>query len=126
MRVPGGDLVGHEQALVLGGRAIANADVDDIRSLRALAVLVGADGLDLIGRAGVRVELVDLHAVLGLVGLDDLAVVGPVVRQRDGGQRAFGLGRATRGHAAAGAAGCSSLGRAGGHERRDGDQGEEL
>ena len=41
-------------------------------------VLVGLDGLDLVAGAGVRVQLVDRDAVLGVKPVDDLAVVAPV------------------------------------------------
>jgi hypothetical protein len=93
-RIPGRDLVGLDQAFGLGGRAEGEADVDHVRSLRALVVLVGLDGFDFVARAGVGVEFVDGEAVLGLEAFDDAAVAAPVVRQGDGGQLAFFLAAA--------------------------------
>ena len=49
------------QALGLGGRAEREADVDHVGRLRAGVVLVGADRLELVGRAGVGVQLVDVR-----------------------------------------------------------------
>ena len=83
-RVPGRDLVGLDQLVGLGRVAEGDADVDDVRRLRAGVVLVGLDRLDLVAGAGVGVELVDREAVLGLEAVDDRAVVAPVVGQGDG------------------------------------------
>ena len=92
-RVPGRDLVGLDQAFGLGRGAEAETDVDHVGSLRAGIALVGLDGFDFIGRAGIRVQLVDGDArILGLEAFDHGAIAAPVVRQGDGGQLAFGLG----------------------------------
>ncbi len=91
-RVPGGDLVGLDQAVGLGGRAEGEADVDDVRSLRAGVALVGLDGFDFVARTGIRVQFVDFEAVLGLEAGNDVAIAAPVVRESDGRQRAFLLG----------------------------------
>ncbi len=90
--VPGGDLVGLHQPLLLGGRPEGEAHVDHVGRLRTLVVLVGADRLELVGGAGVGIELVDLDAVLGLEPLDHAAVAAPVVRQGDGCHRPLRLG----------------------------------
>jgi hypothetical protein len=93
-RVPGGDLVGLDQAVGLGGRAEGQADVDDVGRLRALVVLVGLDGLDLVAGAGIGVEFVDGDVrILRLEAGDDVAVATPVMRQGDGGELAFLLRR---------------------------------
>ena len=92
-RIPGRYLVGLDQAFGLGGRAEGETDVDDVGRLRALVVLVRLDRLDLVGRAGIRVQLVDRDfRVLGLEAGNDVAVAAPVMRQRDGRQLAFRLG----------------------------------
>ena len=91
--VPGGNFVGLRQTLGLGGRTEGKAHVDDVGGLRALVVLVGLDRFDLVGGPGVGVQLVDGDfRILGLEAVDDSAVSAPVMRQRDGRQRAFGLG----------------------------------
>jgi hypothetical protein len=90
--VPGRDLVGLDQSLGLGGGTIGEADVDDVRRLRALVVLVGLDGFDLVAGARIRVQLIDLDAVFVLEALQQRAVAAPVVRQRDGGELPFLLG----------------------------------
>jgi myo-inositol 2-dehydrogenase / D-chiro-inositol 1-dehydrogenase len=91
-RVPGRDLVGLDEAFGLGLRAEGEADVDHVGRLRALVVLVGADRLKLVRRAGVRIELVDGDLrILRLEAGDDLAITAPVVSQRDGGEHAFRL-----------------------------------
>ena len=59
-RVPGRDLVGLQQPVLLGRRPEGQADVDHVRRLRAGVALVGLDRLDLVARAGVGIELVDL------------------------------------------------------------------
>ena len=51
--------------------------------------LVGVGGLDLLRRGRVRLLRGDLDVVLGRERLDDLAVVGPVRRQRDDVERAL-------------------------------------
>ena len=63
-------LYGWSRPSSLALRAEGEADVDHVGRLRALVVLVGLDGLELVARAGVRVQLVDLDAVLGLEALD--------------------------------------------------------
>src|SRR5690606_28446599 len=42
--VPGGNLVGLQQAFFLGLRTKGKADIEDVGSLRALVVLIGANG----------------------------------------------------------------------------------
>ena len=95
--VPGGDLVGREHVGVGQGHGLA--EVEDVgRTVGALELLGGVD-LVLAGRVG----LVGLHgdAVLVLEGLDDVAVVGPVRRERDDVELALLLGRLHEGvHAA--------------------------
>ena len=63
-------LYGWMQAVGLGLRAEREADVDDVRRLRARVVLVGLDRLDLVAGAAVGVELVDRDAVLGGEAVD--------------------------------------------------------
>src|SRR6185436_18758023 len=62
--VPGRDLVRLDQAIGLGGRPEGQADVDDVRSLGTLVVLVRLDRLDLVAGAAVGVQAVDRNAVL--------------------------------------------------------------
>ena len=100
-RVPGRDLVRLVEVLGDALRAVAQADVDDVRRLRAGVGLVGDDGRQLVLRAAARVEPVDRDPVLGGEPVDDGTVVAPVARERDRVQAAFGLGGRDEGvHAA--------------------------
>src|SRR6185369_11286129 len=84
-------------------RPEGEADVDDVRRLRSRVVLVGLDRLDLVAGPGQRAELVDREPGARLEDVDDvvrirratldLAVVAPVMRQRDGRDRALALRR---------------------------------
>ncbi|MPM10105.1 hypothetical protein SDC9_56429 [bioreactor metagenome] len=98
--VPARDLVGLDQPFFLGLRAEAQTDVDHVGGLRAGVALVGADRLELVGRARVGVQLVHLDiGILGLEAVDHRTIAAPVMRQCDGGQHAFGLRRRLeRGH----------------------------
>ena len=87
--VPGLHLVRGE--IVGGGGGDGLADVEDIGG--GVGTLVGLGGVDLLLGGGVRVQLGDLDLrVLLLEALDDLAIVGPIMRQGDDVQRAFFLG----------------------------------
>ena len=91
--VPGGDLVGLEQAFILGLRAEGEADIEHVGGLRAGIADIGADGFELVGRAGIGIEFVDGDVgILGLEALDHAAIVAPGVGQGDDGELAFGLG----------------------------------
>ena len=90
-RIPGRDLVGLEVSSRDALRAERETDVDDVRRGGALVGLVGLDGGDLVLRATVRVELVDLDAVLRGEAGQQLAIVAPGVRQGDRGQVALRL-----------------------------------
>ncbi len=90
--VPGRDLVRLEEVLV----GLAEGDSrrrrrrgSGGRGCPTLALMASISSPELASGS----STVDVDAVLGLEGLDDLAVVAPVVRQGDGGQRPFGLGR---------------------------------
>ena len=87
--VPGLHLVGCEVIGVGGGHS--QTGVEHIRG--GVGAGVGLGGIDLLLGGGVRVELGDFDLrILLLEGLDDLAPVGPVVRQSDDVQRALFLG----------------------------------
>ncbi|EKD59723.1 MAG: hypothetical protein ACD_54C01174G0001 [uncultured bacterium] len=91
--VPGRNLVGLDQPFFLGSRAERQTDIQHVRSLRAGVALVGAHRFQLVCRRPVRVQFV--HGDLGILlleALDHGTIAAPVMRQRDGGQRAFGLG----------------------------------
>ena len=107
---------------------IGEADVHDVRRRRALVGLVGLDGRDLVLRAAVRVELVDLDPEPGREVLQEVAVVAPGVRQGDRRQVALGPGRVDQCLRHAGDRDGRCLGRcrtAGGQregDRREGDE----
>ena len=87
--VPGLHLVRGE--VVGGGGGDALAKIEDIGG--GVGALVGLGGVDLLLGGGVRVQLGDLDLrVLLLEALDDLAIVGPIMRQGDDVQRALFLG----------------------------------
>ena len=87
--VPGLHLVRSEAIGGSGGDGLA--DIEHVGG--GVGALVGLGGVKLFLGGSVRVELGDLDLrVLLLKALDDLAVVGPVVRQRDDVQRTLFLG----------------------------------
>ena len=91
-------LYGSKSAVGHGLRREAQPDVDDVRVLRARIVLVGLDGLDLVGRSCQS----GLSSLIGIpylvVNVDEhLAVVAPVVGQGDGREVALRLGRGDEG-----------------------------
>jgi len=89
--VPGCDLVRLDQAVFLGGGAESKANVDNVRSLRTLVVFVCLDRFDFVARTCIRVQFVDLEAILVFEALDDFAITTPVVRESDCCQFAFCL-----------------------------------
>ena len=48
--------------------SVAYTNINYIGSLRAFAIFVGAYGFQFISRTGVRIEFIDLEAVLGFEG----------------------------------------------------------
>ena len=91
--VPGCNLVRLDQTVFLGGGAESKADVNNVRSLWTLVILVGLDGFDFVARTRIWVQFVDLETILVFEALDDFAVAAPIMRESDGGQFAFGLRR---------------------------------
>jgi hypothetical protein len=91
--VEGGDLVRREHRGV--GQGDRLAEVEDVGGPVGPLELVGR--VDLLLAVGVGLGRVDLNAVLGAERLDDLAIVGPVRRQRDDVQLTLRLGRGDEG-----------------------------
>src|SRR5437870_4414810 len=90
--VPRGHLVRLEQPVLFRRRAEPQPNVYHVRGLRPHVALVRLDGLDLVTRAGVRIELIHPQPILLFIAVDDVAVPAPVVRQRDHRELTFLLG----------------------------------